>query len=113
MNDEEQIIEHEIAMQDPAIRKDADAIRALLEPDFIEVITNGRIFDREGVIAALATQEGYVQPAVADLEATRLAPNVVLLTYTDERSIYHSSVWVQPSPDVWRMRFHQQTTIAL
>jgi hypothetical protein len=50
MNDDEQIIENEIALQRPAVRKDASAVRALLDPDFVEVITTGKAFDREEVI---------------------------------------------------------------
>jgi hypothetical protein len=110
MNDDEEIIENEIALQRPAVRKDASAVRALLDPDFVEVITTGKAFDREEVIEALAGQTGYVQTEVTNLQVASLSPTVRLLTYTDE-SRYHSSVWVQASPGVWLLRFHQQTSI--
>jgi hypothetical protein len=108
MDDAQQVIEKEIALQDRDLRRDPAAVLALLTPDFVEVDGRGRVWDANGVSAALAAQTGYVRPQVADLDVTRLAPEVQLLTYRDDTT-YHSSIWVRVEYGEWRLRFHQQT----
>jgi hypothetical protein len=108
MSDAEQVIEKEIALQDRELRRDPAAVLALLAPEFVEVDGKGQVWDAQRVSVALAVQSGYVQPEVSDVDVTRLAPNVQLLTYRDETT-YHSSIWVSVDSGEWRLRFHQQT----
>jgi len=110
MNDEERIVESEIVLQRPHIRRDRAAVRALLEPDFVEVDHTGRVWDLAGVTETLVGQTGWVQPETSDPVVASIVPGVRLLTYSDG-STYHSSSWVLASPGVWRMRFHHQTSI--
>jgi ribonuclease HI len=108
MDDAERVIEKEIALQDRELRRDPAAVLALLMPEFVEVDGRGQVWNAEGVTVALAAQTGYVQPQVSDLDVTRLAPDVQLLTYRDDTT-YHSSIWVRVDSGEWRLRFHQQT----
>ena len=112
VNDAEQIIENELALQRPEVRRDQAAVLALLAPDFVEVDATGRTWDAEGVAAALAEQTGYLVPDTSDLTATPLAPDVQLLTYRDSGTV-HSSIWVRGgSGSTWLLRFHQQTRLS-
>ena len=111
VNDAEQIIENELALQRPEVRRDQAAVLALLTPDFVEVDASGRTWDAEGIAAALAAQADYVMPDTSDLTATSLAPDVQLLTYRGSTTV-HSSIWVRGgSGSGWRLRFHQQTRL--
>jgi hypothetical protein len=110
MNDADRVVENELALQRPSVRADPSAVRALLDPSFTEVIATGEIFDCETVIEVLATHRTFIQPKFLDAKTVRLAPDVLLLTYTDG-STYHSSVWVLASTGAWRLHFHQQTPI--
>ncbi|NMO49734.1 nuclear transport factor 2 family protein [Actinoplanes sp. TBRC 11911] len=110
MDDFERIVENEAALQRPQVRRDRAAVRALLDPAFIEVDRTGRAWDAEGVIEALAGQVGYVQQPMTEVESASLAPGVVLLTYRDD-TIMHSSVWVRDGSGEWLLRYHQQTAI--
>lgn len=111
MTDAEQIVENERALQRPTVRADRTAVRALLDTGFQEVDHTGKVWDLHGVVEALAGQSGYTQTELIDVRTTWLAPTVRLLTYSDG-AVYHSSVWVLASSGAWRMRFHQQTSIA-
>ena len=111
VNDAEQIIENELALQRPEVRRDQAAVLALLTPDFVEVDATGRTWDAEGVAAALAEQTDYVVPDTSDLTATPLAPDVQLLTYRDSTTV-HSSIWVRNGAAGWLLRFHQQTRLS-
>jgi hypothetical protein len=110
VDDSERIIENELALQQPQVRRDRAAVRALLDPECLEVDRTGRVWMIEPLIEALATQTGYVVPENSELAATTVGPGVQLLTYRDERT-FHSSVWVKDASDAWRLRFHQQTPI--
>ncbi|MFB9839664.1 DUF4440 domain-containing protein [Actinoallomurus acaciae] len=103
-----QIIENELALQRPEIRRDRAAVLALLAADFVEVDADGTAWDAQGVAEAIASQPGYVMPTVSGMVATPLSPDVHLLTYRDETKA-HSSVWIRGDSDRWVLRFHQQT----
>jgi hypothetical protein len=57
--DERDVIEREVALLDPAVRRDPRRVRALLHPDFTEYGTSGRIWDRDS-IAAVTTLRSSV-----------------------------------------------------
>jgi ribonuclease HI len=93
-------------------RADADRLRELLHPDFLEYGASGTIWTRDQILERL--------PAAPDLNATmtgmrahRIAADVALVTFTlhGPRLSLRSSVWVRDSGGRWRMRFHQGTLI--
>lgn len=110
MNDFERIVENEVALQRPEIRRDRAAVLALLDPGFVEVDRTGRAWDAEGVAEALVGQVGYVQQPMSEVASATIAPGVELLTYRDEAT-RHSSLWVRNEPGEWLLRYHQQTAI--
>jgi hypothetical protein len=109
--DLDQVVARERRLLDPDVRADVDAVTELLHPDFLEYGASGRVWDRDSIIAALAQDPG-VSGAAKDLRATRLADDVILLTYRveGERRSLRSSVWVSDG-DGWRVRFHQGTLL--
>src|SRR5687768_11724036 len=94
---------------DPEVRRNATAVGALLHPDFVEFGASGRTWDRQAMVAELARQPG--EPVDArEFRATRLAADVVLLTYRTGTSL-RSSIWCRGEDGAWRIRHHQGTMI--
>jgi hypothetical protein len=107
------IVRLELELLDPAIRADPAALRARLHPAFREVGASGRLWDVQTTASALA-EEGDDEPIDAsDLESFRLAPEVILLTYTTRRAgrvARRSSIWTR-SVGQWQLRYHQGTIV--
>jgi hypothetical protein len=116
-----EVLHREILLLKPGMRADADAVLALLHPDFLEFGASGRVWDATSLIEALAeesendaTSGAELICRVEDPVAVLLAPGVVLLTYTahePDRVSRRSSVWVRDSDGPWLLRFHQGTVI--
>jgi len=107
--DLDDVLARELLLMDPAVRADPGRAAALLDPAFREFGSSGRVWDAASILAALAADAGTT-PEVRDAAATRLAPDVVLLTYRTVRpgrSTLRSSVWRRT--DAWRLLFHQGT----
>ena len=104
----------ELALLQPATRKDVDALKQLLTEDFVEIGSVGDVCARDEIIAALA-HESPTQWSIENLKARLLAEGVVLVTYRASR-IRHgqrveslrSSIWKRDAGR-WRMAFHQGT----
>jgi Uncharacterized protein conserved in bacteria len=110
------VIKLERELLDPAIRADSNRLSHLIADDFWEVGATGRSFGKADVLARLPHETGIDFLATA-MEAHVLAPNVVLVTYTAERThegratcSLRSSVWVS-NGSVWQMRYHQGTNV--
>jgi ribonuclease HI len=107
------VVRLELELLDPAIRADAAAVRARLHPRFREVGASGRLWDVTTTTEAL-TEEGDDAPIDAsDVESFRLAPEVILLTYTTRRAglvARRSSIWTR-SVGQWQLRYHQGTIV--
>jgi hypothetical protein len=107
------VVRLELELLDPAIRADPAAVRARLHPAFREVGASGRFWDLGTTASALAG-EGDEQPIDAsDLESFRLAPEVILLTYSTRRAgrtARRSSIWTR-SVGQWQLRYHQGTLV--
>lgn len=113
----------ERALLDPATRGDRTRMSALLTEDFIEFGSSGRIWTRSEILDLLETEQ-YTPPALEDFACRLIAPGVALVTYRTVRSgaqsdaqnagrqvTLRSSIWVEESPDRWRLRFHQGTKV--
>lgn len=107
------VIDRELRLQDPAVRQAPEMAGQLLDPDFHEFGASGRVWDRASILAMMADHEA--PPPVTDaLAATRLADDVVLLTYRTRRpgqTALRSSVWRRHSGGPWRVYFHQATVL--
>ncbi|MET9595875.1 nuclear transport factor 2 family protein [Streptomyces sp. NPDC006516] len=106
-------IEGELRLLDPVVRSSADVLAALLHPDFREIGTSGRLWERRTIIAALTAPDA---PPPGPLTASRmrgdqLASDLVHLTFdTESRGLrsHRSSLW-RLTGSGWRLYFHQAT----
>lgn len=104
------VIDLERRLLDPAVRRDCDAVMALLHEDFHEFGASGRVYDREAIVGALIAEDGFDVQA-SGFDATRLGPDAVLLTYRTDSPSLRSSVWCRGDDGAWRMLHHQGTPI--
>jgi hypothetical protein len=95
----------------PAARSSREDFEELLVEDFVEFGSNGKILDRDDVIAGYSVQAPRAW-SIADFRVTDLSENVALVTYiatqSGSGSSLRSSVWKR-SGKRWRMVFHQGT----
>jgi ribonuclease HI len=95
---------------EPTVRADSSRVAAILHQDFEEIGRSGRLWGRDAIVQALATEDANA----VDLEVLgtdRLTPETILLTSrtTDARgSSLRSSLWLRVNGR-WRLRFHQDT----
>jgi glyoxylase I family protein len=106
----------EEALLNPAVRRDRAQVEILLDEDFLEFGSSGRVWTRDQIFELLAI-ETYTPAHIEDFACTLLAPNVALITYRAVRtdggsgirsSSLRSSIWTNQS-GAWRLRFHQGT----
>jgi hypothetical protein len=106
------VVERELALLDPRVRRDPAQVRALLHPDFVEYGASGRVWDRTSVVEATG---GGTDPIEArDLEPRRVGEDVVLLTYRSVaagREALRSSTWIRDAAAGWLLLFHQGTPV--
>ena len=114
------IRELEERLLDPEVRRSAREVGALLDDDFVEVGSSGRVYSKSSVLAALAEEatmgrETHFQ--LTDFSLRVLGPEAVLARYRvegEDRSAaepshsLRSSVWVLRSGR-WQLLFHQGT----
>ncbi|WP_329041501.1 nuclear transport factor 2 family protein [Streptomyces sp. NBC_00178] len=106
-------IEGELRLLDPVVRASADQLSALLHPDFREIGTSGRLWERDSIIAML-TDPGAPRPVTltaSRMRGDRLAPDLVHLTFdTESRGLrsHRSSLW-RLTGHGWLLYFHQAT----
>ena len=106
------MVERELLLLEPSVRKDPARVLALLHPEFTEYGASGRIWDRSSVTSSTADA---VEPIEAvDLQACRLGPDAFLVTYRSDdagRVALRSSTWLREGAE-WLLRFHQGTLAA-
>jgi hypothetical protein len=110
----EEVVELELALLHPDVRRDRQWVQDLLDEDFREIGASGRLWSRQETIDALAREQGDEPVAVADMEALRLADGVVLLTFVSDRAgrrARRSSIW-RRAEGRWRLLHHQGTPAA-
>ncbi|WP_225234957.1 nuclear transport factor 2 family protein [Klenkia terrae] len=110
-----QAVEGELALLRPQVRSSAQA-GELLHPDFVEFGSSGRVWTRPEIVAAMAGELSLagVELVVSGMGGTRLADDVVHLTYRTERdgvAVGRSSVW-RRTGDRWQIWFHQGTPLS-
>jgi len=102
----------------PAVRKTASRLDALLADDFREFGSSGRVFDKHDIIDSLRS-EFPARRSLTNFRALPLGPGVVLTTYrattysaSGEPPIHslRSSVW-RLLDSHWQMVFHQGTPL--
>jgi hypothetical protein len=109
-DDLSQVISNELQLLDPAVRACSAAVRALLHDEFREFGASGSTWDRATVVTAMTEAPGEAV-TTRDMQAVRLAPDVVLLIYVAQspgRTTLRSSLW-RRDEDGWKLFFHQGT----
>ena len=114
------ITKQEYALHRADVRSDPARVAALLVEGFIEFGRSGTVYDRDGILKALADESETGPPAeisVDDVNFRRLSTDTVLMTYRSrrttidgERFSLRSSIWVKQDGE-WRMAFHQGTPV--
>ena len=95
----------------PGVRASRKEVEELLDPEFVEFGSSGKIHDRASVVTALLL-EAPAAWSIADFRARRLAEDVALVTYlaimAGGGSSLRCSLWKR-SAGAWKMTFHQGT----
>ncbi|HWU46385.1 MAG TPA: ribonuclease HI family protein [Humibacter sp.] len=97
---------------DPAVRADASEVAALLHPEFEEIGSSGRLWDRDTVIQSFADAPAE-STTFESLNAAPVGPDAVLITYRTSSPAgdrLRSSLWLRRDGK-WRLRFHQGTPV--
>lgn len=109
----EYVIEREMKLLDPHMRRDAEQVRSLLHEYFDEFAYSGTVYDRDSVLEA-PQEDTIVHMTMDHVEAEMLSPDVVMLTYrskrSDERAAWRTSLWLKVGQE-WLLRHHQATII--
>ncbi|RNL83529.1 nuclear transport factor 2 family protein [Halostreptopolyspora alba] len=111
-SDIDTVIANELRLLDPEVRREDDAVRALLHDDFREIGASGTQWDRDSVTRATRADTGE-RTTAEDLSPVRLGSDAILLTYTARRGrsgSLRTSVWLR-SDGEWRMLHHQGTPV--
>jgi hypothetical protein len=106
----ELLVDLELGLHDPDVRRSQANIAALLADGFVEFGSSGRVYTKSETVAALVA-ESPTDIRADGFVAKELAPGVALLTYrttTDGVEALRSSIRVESS-DGWQMVFHQGT----
>ncbi|MER5202534.1 nuclear transport factor 2 family protein [Streptomyces sp. NPDC002825] len=114
-----EVIERELELLSPAGRSSREAAEQLLDPEFMEVGSSGRRWDRQAMISALPVMQGAdddgPQFVPSEMTGTVLAPGIVHLTFEtvlDGRRARRSSIWRKLDDETgWRMYYHQATPV--
>ena len=108
------VVEAELSLLRPDVRSSAQAVEALLDPDFVEVGASGRRWDRPSMVAALGSSEiTDPEPIQAtEVAGVQLADDLVHVTYVSRRTggtpVRRSSLW-RRTDGTWRLYYHQGT----
>ncbi|MFB7917329.1 DUF4440 domain-containing protein [Streptomyces sp. NPDC056061] len=106
-------VEGELRLLDPEVRARPDILGRLLHPDYREIDSTGRVWNRDEMIASL-TGEDAPRPGpqtASRMHGTQLDGALVHLTYDTERNgrlAHRSSLW-RLTGTGWELYFHQAT----
>lgn len=109
------VIERGLALLSFPVRRSAQSVDELLDPDFREIGASGRLWTRAEMVAALANKPFRDLGAIeaTDMAGAFVTPDLVLLTYVTNwqgRRPRRSSLW-RCSAGAWRLVHHQGTLI--
>ena len=108
----EHLLQLELKLMRPEFRSYPERLAALLDPDFFEIGSSGRLWSRDAILELLASESGFEPPMVEDFQLRPFAPDLALVTYRTRRTngslTLRSSLWRRVGTD-WRCVFHQGT----
>jgi hypothetical protein len=109
--DLDHVVARERRLLDPAVRASRDDAGRLLDPEFREFGAFGRVWDRESILDAMASEDAP-PPDVEAMAAARVCGDAVLVTYRAHRpgrTTLRSSLWRRDEGGPWLLYFHQGT----
>ncbi len=71
----------ELELLEAAVRAKPARVAALLDEEFVEFGSSGRVWDRVAIVAGLAAERGDARRRAEDMRVRMLAPDVGLVTY--------------------------------
>ena len=111
--DSQRILHREASLNTVEVRAVPDAVLAIIDDEFVEIDSTGRIWDGVGVAEALSRNPEPHDGEMESVRVRRVSDDVQLLTYSSTSGddlIRHTSVWIRKNGD-WRLSFHQQTRV--
>ena len=110
----------ETKLANSTIRKSPQELEELLDDNFVEFGSSGKIYDKQKIKEELGAEQ-EIQIAISDFKIKVLSTQIVLVTYLAEVSekidsteshfiSMRSSIW-QLLDGKWRMVFHQGTMV--
>ncbi|MEU2670585.1 nuclear transport factor 2 family protein [Streptomyces sp. NPDC007164] len=107
-------VEGELRLLDPAVRASAGLLSQVLHPDYREIDSSGRVWNRDTMIASLTAVDAPRpgQMTASRMSGVQLADGLVHLTYDTETKghlAHRSSVW-RLTESGWELYFHQATS---
>jgi ribonuclease HI len=109
-DNEATVLERELMLLDPAVRRDQAQVAELLHPRFEEIGSSGRLWSRDAMIQSIG-ENSREDPQFQVLGIDELSEDSILLTYTtasEHGRVLRSSLWLKLNGR-WRLRFHQGT----
>jgi len=114
--------EKEVALHQFSIRTDANQLRELPHPEYLEIGYSGNTYNFDTTVAdLLAEAPTDDQIWSQEYEYDELAPDIVLLLYKSatidrdgnlSRHAKRVSIWIREAGK-WRIKFHQATPISI
>ncbi|MGC4945883.1 DUF4440 domain-containing protein [Streptomyces sp. DT224] len=104
-------IEGELRLLDPLVRASADLLGQVLHPDYREVDSTGRHWDRDTIIDLLVSGLAPGPGTASRMRGIHLADELVHLTFDTEakgRRAHRSSLWRRTEAG-WLLYYHQAT----
>ena len=108
--DLQRVVDRELALLRPDVRRDAQRVVELLHPDFLEYGASGRVWNRASITSV--TSGTGAQIHANDLRTRSLGADAVLVTYRSSepgREALRSSVWLREPGAGWLLLLHQGT----
>jgi len=115
----EKIIELELKLLEPDVRKSAEELDRLLADKFVEFGSAGKKYNKKEIIAELDS-ESELSFSANDFDVEELSDDAVMITYRvtikangveTERDSLRSSIW-RYIDGRWQILFHQGTPIS-
>jgi len=103
------LVDLEMSLHSPEVRKSRDKLDSLLAAEFIEIGASGNTYNKQQIINSLL-EETPGEIKAKDFEHRKLSDELALLIYKSEstRCSIRSSIWKLENGR-WRMLFHQGT----
>lgn len=103
----------ELLLLSREVRASQEILSKLLDDDFLEFGSSGKIYNKEIIIEKLPNSE-FSQTDISEFSIFEISENFIqtrFKTREEKRTSLRSSLWKKYSDDDWKMIFHQGTVI--